>query len=370
MHKFLSATQYLHEELDVSYFSVEQVEKRKRLLSIRTEKTTEEEAVFESIKEKSLSQLIQLQEKYPDDFELSKVTIDDLSDVTIEYLSDWDSLSMGVEANPDLEPILLRNILVAEKTFLESIGSRSSLVSFLKEKGITLIEFIETVQKYTEKALEKSTLFRATDVSVLLRHILPNDYRWKSQFETQTSGGHLGNSYRASYETKAFGYSIDSEYEPTARTIYGYFTPDTNGVLNNAGTNPPENSVYQYGRASCKIKDEAKRNTTFLFRDSLNADMPLAPAEKPHYLSSLNQGNVRGFWEAMMREFSAASLCAAVSGRYSETQIHGGLKMSDIESIHLSTNNGVSEREIKDMQIAVEEYNKNNPDNTIELVIY
>jgi len=55
---------------------------------------------------------------------------------------------------------------------------------------------------------------------------------------------------------------------------------------------------------------------------------------------------------------------------YVEGQIHDQLLATDIESIHISKGNGMSDEDIADVTRTVEVYNQQNPDNQIELVIY
>lgn len=370
IHMFLSAAQYLGTTFDITYFSKERIEKRKRMFSLRRERNAEQAEAFEKVKEKALFQLIEIKRKFPDDEKVNKLDINKLSDVTIEYMADWDSVKMNVEANPDLEITLLKNILIYEQRFLESIEEHGDIRTILRKEGLSLIEFLDEIQRYTEVSMDQSQLFRATDVSVLLNHILPRDKRWKSQFETQTSGGCLSNSYRAAFELRTFGFPDETSYKPQSRTIYGYFTPDNNGVLNSVGKNPPENTVVQYGRAGCRIANEAKKKSTFLFGDSLNNDRPPSPVQKPHYLSALKKYNVIRFWEATKTDFSVPSLVPALDSSYSEIQIHGSLDMTDITSIHLSLGNGIAEYEISEMRTAVDRYNRENPDHTVELVVY
>ena len=72
------------------------------------------------------------------------------------------------------------------------------------------------------------------------------------------------------------------------RPIYGYFSDNPNGVINEEGKVPPPISVSQYGEVIVKFKrDRVIPRATITFQDSLNNNnrYPPTPASKPHFTS-------------------------------------------------------------------------------------
>ena len=53
---------------------------------------------------------------------------------------------------------------------------------------------------------------------------------------------------------------------------------------------------------------------------------------------------------------------------YTEVQYHDGLTMDDVESIHVSTHNGVYPEEIEEIRRIFKEYKEQHPESTIQLI--
>jgi len=215
--------------------------------------------------------------------------------------------------------------------------------------------------------------FRATNMDVI-ENVMLKDNRWKSQFETGTSNGCLGPSYRASAENSFFGFVNDSEKNKEKRPIYGYFTEGEHGEINNYGRIPPPTNVVQYGRVNFKIKkDIALRKATVTFHDSLNEShgggfMP-TPASKVHF-TSLRVKPYSGMnGRFYLKDFKEART-TNWNESYTEAQFHGQLTMEDIESIHISTENGLSDDEMDHVRAIFRKYKKQHPESNIQLIEY
>lgn len=106
------------------------------------------------------------------------------------------------------------------------------------------------------------------------------------------------------------------------------------------------------------------RKSTITFHDSLGADdWPPTPAARPHFTSfrlSYHSGRI-------LNELRAPSL-TNWNESYTEVQYHDGLTMDDVESIHVSTHNGVFSEEVSGIRRIFEKYKKQHPESTIQLI--
>ena len=96
-----------------------------------------------------------------------------------------------------------------------------------------------------------------------LKEIL-NDGRFKSQFETGTSGGALNNYFRSQVEKEQMGYK--KKLNPEDRPIYGMLFEGKNS----SEIKPSKSEGGFYGSAVAIFKPSVKAHTTVTFDDSLN----------------------------------------------------------------------------------------------------
>ncbi len=294
---------------------------------------------------------------------------------TNNYFEGWDE-DIELDANPEIKEQIRQNIIQAEKANQERYEHAAA------DLGISVEEFKARLQAKIEDMVERANFFRATQFGVLDK-IMNVDGRWKSQFETGTSQGCLDPRYRAAREMRMFGFNKTKDLEmPTAtydanvpeesltankerRPIYGYFSDEEHGAINYQGKIPPPTNVSQYGTVNFKMKKErALRKSTITFHDSLGADdWPPTPAAKPHFTSfrlSYSGGRI-------LNELKGPSI-ANWNESYTEVQYHGGLTMDDVESIHVSTHNGVYPEDIKEIRRIFKEYKKQHPESTVQLI--
>ena len=66
----------------------------------------------------------------------------------------------------------------------------------------------------------------------VLKQILLEDHRFKSQFETYKSGAFCSPSSRSIKEHIMFGFEDDILHDKEKRPIYGYFSDGENGEMN------------------------------------------------------------------------------------------------------------------------------------------
>ena len=150
--------------------------------------------------------------------------------------------------------------------------------------------------------------------------------RYKTQFETQSSGGTLSTEGRTVQEVASF--SIHPSVNPTMRPVYGQVHPD--GFDENL-----DMMASQYGNIVLVLDKKTRERTTWTEGDSLNNITTHSSLSEPtfHGLSSYNQG---------LFSFSEMD-GGSDGGGYLEAQIHGGVKKSDIKYVILPADNAVGE---------------------------
>ena len=308
------------------------------------------------------------------------------STVTNSYFEGWDE-SIELEGNPEIKEQIKQNIVQAEKT------NEQTYVNDAYDLGISVEEFKSRLQAKIENMIERASFFSATQPFVLEK-IMNVENRWKSQFETNASKTPLCQEARAISEMKMFGFNKTSnssmsimstptgrysdieipkevlENNKEKRPIYGYFSDEKHGAINGDGKIPPPTSVSGFGAVNVKIKKErALKKTTITFHDSLGQEnnWPPTPAAKPHFTSfplsysaSFSGGKIINELESTSRMNWGA--------KYTEVQYHNNLTVDDIESIHISANNGLSAEEIEEVRRTFKMYKEQHPESTIQLV--
>lgn len=292
------------------------------------------------------------------------------------YAARMERFEFGDVGNPYLKATIQERI----ERWENGIGQKQlSALAELMNKSIEEVE--DLLQRKIEELMEKSQFFRATETDVFLRHIINGERRYKSQFETGRSNGSYLPSRRSEKEGELFGFP--AHYSPEGletvkyRPIYGYFSLDKNGILNDAGKHPPINSVSNYGSVTVKIKTEvAKQRTTMAFRDTLYmTNIPLTPVALPHYSAFFFFRGTPEHRLKMLQAFLDEPIDNGTFSRmrspfsYTEAQYHGGLSVDDIESVHLSLGNGLTQTEIDQVTVAIEAFNQETGNN-IRAVIY
>lgn len=146
------------------------------------------------------------------------------------------------------------------------------------------------------------------------------DGRFKTQFETNSSGGALDQSYRARAENTGLGAPLD--LDPRQRPIYGYV---------NLGT-AAQQQVSQYGDITFLLKDEVRPRTTVTMDDSLFNFATDRVAGTP-----IN-APTRASWDEhvlTLYEYSQHRDPNRVVNdvSYIEIQIQGGVSLADVKSV-------------------------------------
>lgn len=134
--------------------------------------------------------------------------------------------------------------------------------------------------------------------------------RFKTQYETGTSGGHFDLEYRRKAENRGLG--VPSDIDSKKHPVYGYF--DT-----------PGHEASAYGPVEFQFKGSVKDRTTVTFSDSMGAfhrgELVGRPANNP----------TKECWGAINIEDLHRQ--GKTSGSYVEAQIHGGVFLRDVAKV-------------------------------------
>ena len=196
-----------------------------------------------------------------------------------------------------------------------------------------------------EKALRDLTTSQDTHIGIRfdikdLNAILA-DGRFKSQFETHSSGGYLSTDTRADYEHMAMSYS--KNLPPEQRPIYGMLF----NYKNLSEVDASYGDGTQYGGVIAIMKPSVKRFATVTGGDSLDDRGRITPSpllNPSRY--SLNMGSFRAKSVIELTTILNKPLTLQhTASSYTETQIHGGhAKVSNIQ--HLVFPRGTSRNQI------------------------
>jgi len=160
------------------------------------------------------------------------------------------------------------------------------------------------------------------------------DGRFKSQFESNTSGGMYDRSRRKTEEVEQ-GIPVNSKLSD--RPIYGYLASQLSVDENSArdvNNEKPTNTftvntsrVEQYGDLRVLLNDDVKERTTYTLRDSVLAgSLPQPLSEKVTRDNLVTAG---------LHARSSYGGHGKHTSEYAEVQIRNGVKVSDIKQIYI-----------------------------------
>ncbi len=169
------------------------------------------------------------------------------------------------------------------------------------------------------------------------------DGRYRTQFETGTSGGTVNLEARAAAEGAMFQTPGSAAVE--TRTVYGYAS---------AG-DPLSTGVSTYGEIRVELSPAVRDRTTITLGDSLGrAPRPLPLGEAVTDRSAFGAiGN--SYSEGLLTSSDpvAGRVSSFVRDAYIETQTQGGVSLSDIEAVYIPARMEAVAREFADAGIRV-----------------
>ncbi len=220
----------------------------------------------------------------------------------------------------------------------------ANIVSRAQQENVTVAAYKLLVEEKAAKLLKKSNVYVRVSPATLDNILDSKSKRLKSQFETGSSGGLLDNSRRSRVENRAFSIPVDSAVKK--RPIYGYLSDSPDGHVS------ASEFVGQYGNVIIKTKPNVKSFTTFTSDDSLSysASLVPSPVNNPSYRSLTHRPDVTTAINARSTD--------ELGGYYVEAQMHGGVSMSDIDTVFFRNKDAVEKfgPRLKDIGVKAELY--------------
>jgi len=308
----------------------------------------------------------------------AELRVEGVSQVTVEYLREFDNLE--IIGNPGIKEKIRSNIINSE------LYHRNHYIRLAQELGISVDELKLQLQRKVEKIVDRSDYFIAIKIESLNK-LLNESGRFKTQFEVHESGALLDLRARANAEILMFGYNESDNFHPDTtdrsgdslpdtivddnplmRPVYGYFSADKHGAINEEGKIPPKSCFNHYGEVIIKLKKrDILKKTTVNFDDTLYAKdrVPSTSAQKPHF-TSIDVSKLDA------RKFKDLTTSSKVNwgGLGTEAEFHGQLSIESIDSVNISSKNDMNEEEIKRVREVFSEFMKNNRGSKIKLLYY
>lgn len=178
----------------------------------------------------------------------------------------------------------------------------------------------ETVQTVMDDAAENLQQYIENNAVVIrlspdaLESVIA-DGRFKSQFETGSSGGWFDPSFRSQYEEFAFG--IPQDIPAAERPIYGFIEDDESSTR-----------AYWYGDAKVYLRDEVKERSTITAADSLDTGQP------GYHAFNVRAGAL--FSDRIFEDAYDNRLEQRDDMSYVEVQVQGGVTLGDIDHVEMT----------------------------------
>jgi hypothetical protein len=153
------------------------------------------------------------------------------------------------------------------------------------------------------EVLEKADIAIAFPLEFLEKLI--TDGRFKTQFETNTSGGTLYPQGRMQGDIAQFGYHPRTA--PETRPVYGYLTK--NGIIDDENFD----AIQMYGELQFVLKKDAHSRATYTTQNSLGTGLVPSPMGVPSK--------------------DASGAVGSPMAIYAEAQVHGGVNLSDVDYV-------------------------------------
>jgi hypothetical protein len=205
-------------------------------------------------------------------------------------------------------------------------------VNKLEEKlnslNIDKNDYVATITEKLKNYTENSSMTVRCSVGSLIEII--DDGRFKTQYETGTTGGGLDISGRSNIEL--MGPNVDYGIDISKRPVYGCLKQNVNGVINV----DEYSGDAKYGDCVCVMKNSLRDRTTFCFGDSKDRRLYSSPLSNPEFKSFFGYDNVIEDYKNITNE-DFSSLFATGKISYPEIQIHDGVKVDDIDYVIITS---------------------------------
>lgn len=247
-------------------------------------------------------------------------------DVDVTTWPEWQLVRTGTETQKE----------EAYNRIAEELSRRSGIdIPSFSNLATTVEQYYKPAMDFIANPENSALVIRAPgDAAVQILE----DRRFKSQFETNRSGGLFAPEFRAEAEAHLFGDgAFASVYN---RPIYGY--------LSNPGlVNDDKFWTEQYGGVAFELKASTRSNTTFTGGDSLDAVehhpqvwRTPAPINAPEFSAFSQYAAIDRIVKGEAVPSAPTNLQNITSTfllNFLEIQVHGGVHVSDIERIHVDS---------------------------------
>lgn len=198
-----------------------------------------------------------------------------------------------------------------------------------EQRGMSVADLNKRIKLYDQAAaaaiLPEDTVhvrIRSRALNMMMAEDKP---RFKSQFETSSSGGAYNNQLRS--HSEEFGLDVRRSTNPTKRPIYGYVAANAREVVN-------------YGDAEVVLKQSVRPRTSITFGDSLvefNSSRAVGtPMNAPRMEGAASSQWSKAYHRATQKTPEAVGSVLrsnTVGNLYIEAQVHGGVTVEDFEKI-------------------------------------
>lgn len=197
-------------------------------------------------------------------------------------------------------------------------------------------EFVAAVTDMARGDMTSGDLMVRVPLKVL--GALQRDGRFRTQHEDNvgTVSGVFDPGWRAKFEHDNMG--APKDMDPTKRPVYG--TLETDG-----GFDMP---APQYGEVTLILKSSVRERTTVSLGDTLNyGTYPIAmgdveTADRTRILAAVGRGNLLSYAQMITDPDAPVSdgVDCGEPDEYKEVQIHGGVNLSDVDTVSPTTYTG------------------------------
>lgn len=224
---------------------------------------------------------------------------------------------------PSEELAVRKKVNAIEEGFLRREGKEETARGRLAEMDSVELKNRAEMFDLLEK---EGTVMVAADESAAIGVL--QEGRFKSVFETNTSNGAVAFDARRSEEFATL--DLHPGLDESIRPSYGYMALE----------NMTPRGVSQYGEIRFELKPEVKERTTMTNGDSLGSratPVPVVGPRTPFQVAGAEGYGPVGQYYDFAESTSPRDIFTDGSGRsYVETQIRGGVSVSDIARVHVA----------------------------------
>ena len=242
-----------------------------------------------------------------------------------ERLYKW-SFSHGSANNPLTK--IGKNGIYCVDFLIKNENRVNKLEEKLDALNIDKNDYVNTMTEKLRSYTRNSSMVVRCGVGSLMQIV--EDGRFKTQYETGTTGGGLDIAGRSNVEL--MGQNINYDVDITKRPVYGCLKQNVGEEINV----DEYNRDAKYGDCVCVMKRALRDRTTVCFGDSKDRRLYSSPLDNPDFKSFLGYESVIEDYKNLTNE-DISKLFASGKISYPEIQIHDGVKTDDIDYVIITS---------------------------------